>query len=140
MNGKKIAVIGGATNEHAVADQLRRHKLNATLVTVKNSEEGIATLESGAADAYASDRLLLVGAQKQRPAALALLPDELSVEPYAIALPRGDWAFRVSVNRALAQIYRSAAQYEVFARWFSQIGLRPSEAMSMAWTLGSFAE
>jgi glutamate/aspartate transport system substrate-binding protein len=141
MNGKKIAVIADSTNEHAVADQIRQRKLDAaTLVAVKSREEGIAALESGVVDGYASDKLLLVGAEKQRPAALALLPDELSVEPYAIALPRGDWAFRLAVNRALAQIYRRAAQYDVFTRWFNQIGLRPSETTSAAWTLGSLAE
>jgi glutamate/aspartate transport system substrate-binding protein len=141
MNGKKIAVIAGATNENAVANQIRRNKFDtATLIAVKNSEEGIAALESGAVDGYASDKLLLVGSEKQRPAELALLADDLSVEPYAIALPRADWAFRLAVNRALAQIYRNGAQYDVFARWFNQIGLRPSEALSMAWTLGSLAE
>jgi len=141
MNGKKIAVVAGTTNERAVADQIRRRKLDAaSLVVVENREQGMAALESGAVDGYASDKLLLVGAEKQRPAALALLADELSVEPYAIALPRGDWAFRLAVNRALAQIYRSGAQYDVFARWFGQIGLRPSEALGTAWSLGILAE
>jgi len=141
MNGKKIAVIAGTTNERAVADHIRRRKLDAaTLVPVGNREEGIAALESEAADGHASDKLLLVGAEKQRPATLALLPDELSVEPYAIALPRGDWAYRLAVNRALAQIYSSGAQYEVFARWFDKIGLRPSAALTTAWTLGVLAE
>jgi ABC-type amino acid transport substrate-binding protein len=141
MNGKKIAVIAGTSNERAVADHIRRRKLDAaTLVPVGNREEGIAALESGAADGYASDKLLLVGAEKQRPAALALLPDELSIEPYAIALPRGDWAFRLAVNRALAQIYSSGAQYDLFARWFDQIGLRPSAALGTAWTFGILAE
>jgi len=141
MNGKKIAVIAGTSNERAVADHIRRLKLDAaTLVAVGSREEGIAALESGAADGYASDRLLLVGAAKQRPAELALLPDELSVEPYAIALPRGDWAFRLAVNRALAGIYSSGAQYDVFMRWFDQIGLRPSAVLTMAWTFGILAE
>jgi ABC-type amino acid transport substrate-binding protein len=141
MNGKRIAVIAGTSNERAVADHLRRLKLDAaTLVAVESREAGIAALESGAADGYASDRLLLVGAAKQRPAELALLPDELSVEPYAIALPRGDWAFRLAVNRALAQIYGSGAQYELFVRWFDQIGLHPSDALNMAWTFGHLAE
>ena len=141
MNGKKIAVIAGTTNERAVADQIRRRKLDAaTLVAVGNREEGIAALESGAADGYASDKLLLVGAEKQRPATLALLPDELSIEPYAITLPRGDWAFRLAVNRALAQIYSSGGQYEIFTRWFDQIGLRPSAALTTAWALGMLAE
>jgi glutamate/aspartate transport system substrate-binding protein len=141
MNGKKIAVIAGTSNERAVADHMRRLKLDAaTLVTVGSREEGIAALETGAADGYASDKLLLVGAEKQRPAALALLPDELSFEPYAIALPRGDWAFRLAVNRALAKIYSSGAQYDVFTQWFDQIGLRPSAALTMAWTFGELAE
>ena len=141
MNGKKIAVIAGTTNEGVVADQIRRRKLDAaTLVAVGSREEGIAALESGTADGYASDKLLLVGAEKQHPATLALLPDELSVEPYAIALPRGDWAFRLAVNRALAQIYRSGTQYELFVRWFGQIGLRPSELLGAAWTFGSLEE
>ncbi|WP_262299894.1 amino acid ABC transporter substrate-binding protein [Microvirga sesbaniae] len=141
MNGKRIAVIAGTSNERAVADRIRHLKLNAaTLVAVQSRAEGIAAVESGAADGYASDRLLLVGAAKQRPAELALLPDELSVEPYAIALPRGDWAFRLAVNRALAHIYGSGAQYDVFVRWFEQIGLHPSDALSMAWTLGILAD
>jgi ABC-type amino acid transport substrate-binding protein len=140
MNGKKIAVIGGTSNERAVADQIRRRKLDATLIAVGTREEGIAALESGAVEGYASDKLLLVGAQKQRPGALALLPDELSIEPYAIALPRGEWAFRLAVNRALAEIYRGGAQYEVFQRWFDQIGLRPSDALSMAWKFGALAD
>ena len=141
MKGKKIAVIAGTSNERAMADQIRRRKLDAaTLVAVANRGEGIAALESGAVDGYASDKLLLVGAEKQRPATLALLPDELSIEPYAIALPRGDWAFRLAVNRALAEIYRSGVQYEVFARWFDQIGLRPNAALETAWTFGALAE
>jgi len=141
MNGRKIAVIAGTSNERALADHIRRRKLDtAVLVPVESREDGIAALESGAVDGYASDKLLLVGAEKQRPATLVLLPDELSIEPYAIALPRGDWAFRLAVNRALAQVYGSGAQYDIFARWFDQIGLRPSTALSMAWSFGILAE
>jgi glutamate/aspartate transport system substrate-binding protein len=141
MKGKKIAVIAGTSNERAVADNIRRNKLDATtVVAVATREQGIAALELGNVDGYASDKLLLVGAEKQRPATLALLPDELSIEPYAIALPRGDWAFRLAVNRALAEIYRAGAQYDVFTRWFDQIGLRPSPALGTAWTFGALAE
>jgi ABC-type amino acid transport substrate-binding protein len=141
MKGKKIAVIAGTSNERAVADNIRRNKLDATtVVAVATREQGIAALEQGNVDGYASDKLLLVGAEKQRPATLALLPDELSIEPYAIALPRGDWAFRLAVNRALAEIYRAGAQYDVFTRWFDQIGLRPSPALGTAWTFGALAE
>ena len=46
-NGKKIAVVYGTTNERAVAEQIRRHALDIKLVSVKDRDEGVATLEAG---------------------------------------------------------------------------------------------
>ena len=74
-----------------------------TLVRVKDRAEGIAALEGGKADAYASDKLLLVGAKFSDPEGDELLPDDLSIEPYAIVLPRGDWALRLAVNTGAGQ-------------------------------------
>src|SRR5208337_1302603 len=44
--------------------------------------------------------------------------DYLSVEPYALALPRGDSDFRLAVDRALSHIYRSGEIVAVFQRTF----------------------
>jgi ABC-type amino acid transport substrate-binding protein len=79
LTGKKIAVIAGTTNERAIIDQFKRQKLEATLISVKDRDDGIGMVESGAADAYASDKLLLVGANMKKPEALIMLPDDLSV-------------------------------------------------------------
>ncbi|MBK5105502.1 MAG: transporter substrate-binding domain-containing protein [Burkholderiales bacterium] len=54
-----------------------------------------------------------------RSLSLKLLQEELSFEPYGIALPRGDAAFRPAVNTGLAQIYRSDEINEIFSRWFA---------------------
>ena len=74
---------------------------------MKSREEGLAQLEAGTIDGFASDRVLLAGlaSKAKNPKALALLVDALSYEPYAIVLPRGDWAMRQAVDSALAQIY-----------------------------------
>jgi hypothetical protein len=40
--------------------------------------------------------------------------DYLSLEPYALALARGDSDFRLAVDRALSQIYRSGEIATVF--------------------------
>jgi glutamate/aspartate transport system substrate-binding protein len=140
MTGKKIAVISGTTNERAVLAWTQQQKVVATLIAVKDRDEGIAALESGKVDGFASDKLLLVGAQIKKPEALVMLPDDLSIEPYAIALPRGDWAFRLAVNTGLAQIYRSGLIAEVYKRWFDQIGLRPGVLLQATYTLGSLAD
>jgi len=124
LSGKKIGVISGTTNERAVADALKAKVVTATIVPVKSRDEGLAQLEAGTIDAFASDRVLLVGlaSKAKDPKSLALLVDALSYEPYAIALPRGDWAMKQAVDAALAQIYRSSAIGEIYGRWFGAMG------------------
>src|SRR5215471_16000975 len=97
LGGKKIAVIAGTTNEFALKKELQRRQLQTSLVQVKDRQEGMAKLASGAVDGFASDKLLLVGAQSADASTYKMLPENLSYEPYAIALPRGDSAFRAAV-------------------------------------------
>ena len=140
MAGKKIAVAGGTTNEKAILAQLKQQKIEAMVVSVKDGAEAIAMLESGSADGFASDKLLLVGAPMKNPQALVMLPDDLSVEPYAIALPRGDWAFRLAVNTGLAQIYRDGRVIGIFKAWFDRIGLQMSPVLRIMYGLGALSD
>ena len=141
LAGRKIVVIRGTTNERAVAAQLKRRQLNTTVVQVSSGDEALAALESGRADAFASDRLLLVGAvsKAKDPRSLILLGEQLSIEPYGIVLPRGDSALRLAVNTALAQVYASGEIDEIFRRWFGQFGPPPA-IMDAAYLLGAFPE
>ena len=124
LANKKIGVIAGTSNERALNAALKAKVVTATVVTVKSRDEGLAQLEAGTIDAFASDRVLLVGlaSKSKDPKALALMADALSYEPYAIALPRGDWAMKQAVNAALSQIYQSSALPEIYMRWFSSTG------------------
>jgi glutamate/aspartate transport system substrate-binding protein len=139
MAGKKIAVVAGTTNEAAVNEQSRAHNLNISVVTVKDREEGISALESGKVDGYASDKLLLVGTQTKQPETLVMLPDDLSIEAYAIALPRGDWALRLAVNTGLASVFRSGLIFAGFKTWFGQMGIQPGVLPRAAWALGALS-
>jgi glutamate/aspartate transport system substrate-binding protein len=140
LSGRRIAAIAGTTNERAVADQLQRRQISATMVPVRDRQEGIAALEEGRVDAFASDKLLLTGAKVKDPRAFTMLPDDLSFEPYAITLPRGDWAMRLAVNSALAEIYRRGDNLKIFDKWFSPMGLRPSLLLGAAFALGTLPE
>ena len=138
MAGKKIAVVSGTTNERVVTEQVRLQKLNVTLLAVKDRDEAVAALETGKADGFASDKLLLAGAQVKHPEALVILPDDLSIEQYAIVLPRGDWAFRLAVNTGLAQIVRSGKTVDLFERWF--FGSRPGVLLEALYALGRISD
>ena len=141
LANKKIGVIAGTSNERALAEAMKAKVVTAVVVPVKTREEGLAQLEAGTIEAFASDRVLLVGlaSKSKDPKALALLGDALSYEPYAIVLPRGDWAMRQAVDAALAQIYRSSALPDLYNRWFGALG-RPSPVLEVMFALGRLPE
>jgi len=141
LANKKIGVVAGTSNERALNEALKVKVVSASVVPLKSREEGLEQLEAGTIDALASDRVLLVGlvAKSKDPKALALLGDPLSYEPYAIVLPRGDWAMRQAVDAALAQIYRSPALPEIYNRWFAAMG-RPAPVLEIMFALGRLPE
>lgn len=141
LSGKKIGVIAGTSNERALAEALKAKLVTAQVMPVKTREEGLTQLEAGTIDAFAGDRVLLVGlgATAKDPKTLALLNEILSYEPYAIVLPRGDWAMRLAVNSALAQIYKSSALSDLFGRWFAPLG-RPTPVLEAMYALGRLPE
>jgi len=141
LGGRKIGVIAGTSNEKALNEALKSRVINATVVPVKSRDDGLVQLEAGAIDAFASDRVLLIGlaSKAKDPKAMALLTDALSFEPYAIALPRGDWQMRLAVNTALSQIYRSGAIGEIYGRWFGALG-RPGPIIEMTYLFGALPE
>jgi glutamate/aspartate transport system substrate-binding protein len=114
--------------------------MKAVLVPVKDRDIGIAMLEKGEVQGYASDKLLLVGAHFKDANAMIMLPDDLSLEPYGIVLPRGDWALRLAVNTALADVFRSGQIVNVFGSWFNQIGLKPGPLLLSAFSLGALPQ
>lgn len=137
LGGKKIGVIGGTSNEKALADALKSLAVQATVVKVNSREEGLEQLEANRIDAFAGDRVLLLGlaAKAKDPRGTALLADALSFEPYAIALPRGDWAMQQAVDAALSQIFASPALPAIYERWFAGLG-KPSPVLEVMYGLG----
>jgi len=141
MAGKRIAVVNGTSNQKALETALKRQSLSATVVGVKTRDEGIAALEAGKVDGFAGDKILLLGtAGKVKDTTLyTLLDDNLGYEPYAIALPRGDTAMRLAVNRALSQIYDSSTIAEVFRGAFGA-NAEPTPVLLIMYGLNTFPE
>jgi ABC-type amino acid transport substrate-binding protein len=123
LGGNRVAIIPGTTTERSLTDALKKRGVTATLVLVKDHAAGVAALDSGAADAYASDRVILIGIGRtsKDPAKLSLVDEFFSYEPYGLMLRRGDAGFRLSVNRALAALYRSGDIVPIFEKWFGSM-------------------
>jgi ABC-type amino acid transport substrate-binding protein len=141
LTDKKIAVIPGTTTETALAKALKEEFISVQTVQVKNHVEGLAALEKGTADAFASDRGILIGlvVTSKDPNLFALPPVLFSYEPYGFMVRRNDAAFRLAVNRALAELYRSGEVAAVYDRWFGAFG-KPSQAIQAMYLLNGLPE
>lgn len=139
LNGKRVGVIPGTTTER-VLKGLSSRGVVPVLVTVQTSTDGIAAVRDGRADAYATDRLILVGEVTGGPAGatLRLSDDYLSMETYALMMRR-DPDMRLAVNRALAETYRSGEIANVFRQSFPA-GTAPSPLIEAAYVLNALPE
>jgi len=139
LNGRRVAVIAGTTTD-TVLRSMPARGITPAFVPVKTSEEGIAAVRENRADAFATDRLILVGEVLGRPStvALKLSDDYLSMEPYALMMRR-DADLRLAVNRALAEISRSGEIVNVFRSTFPG-GARPSPLVEAVYVLNALQE
>jgi ABC-type amino acid transport substrate-binding protein len=76
------------TTDTALRKALAVAGVSATIVPVKDSAEGVASLLGSKVDAYASDRMLLAKLRLDdaKASELAFLDNDFSYEPYAIVL------------------------------------------------------
>lgn len=140
LGDKKVAVIPGTTTAKRLAEALDRKHVSAKMVDIENARDGIDALTAKKVDAYAGDRLTLAGqvAQSKDPTIYAMLGQEFSIDPYGLALPRGDADFRLAVNSALAEIYRTGTIVQIFSRWFPDA--EPSDILQIVYLLNAYPD
>jgi ABC-type amino acid transport substrate-binding protein len=141
MAGKKIGVLAGTTTEEALRNTLKEGGITGDVVAAKTHGEGLAMLDEGKISAYFGDRsiLLFLIKDSKAPEKLRLADDYLSVEPYALALPRGDSDFRLAVDRALSHIYRSGEVGTIFQRTFGGKA-EPSQILRTLYVISSLPD
>jgi len=134
LDGRKVAVVRGTTTAGHLEAALKKRSATAQVVPTENRADAMAMLDRGEVDAYAGDRGVLIGqamTTKTRTPEWTLLDLQFSYEPYAFAMPRGDPALRLAVNRALAGIYRSRQIEDVYGRWLGRFGPPPPLVQAM---------
>ena len=123
LDGKRVAIVPGTTTEKRLTEALQKLNVKPTVVPVKDHAAGVVALDQGQADAYASDRVILIGVGRlsRSPEKLSLIGEFFSYEPHGLMLRRNDSAFRLAVNRTLAALYRSADVVPIYEKWFGSM-------------------
>lgn len=141
LDDKKIAVVPGTTTEKRLKRALLGKLVQAEFVPIEEAGEGMKLLDAGEVEAYAGDRLVLMGqaAASRDRENLSMLTEQFSIDPYAFALPRGDSDFRLAVNEGLAHLYRTGEIEKIFVEWFGPKA-EPSTLLRAVYFLYGFAD
>jgi ABC-type amino acid transport substrate-binding protein len=119
LSRKRVGVLIGTTTERVLRDSLQALGVAATIVPVRDHRNGVQMVEDATLDAYIADRGILAAMLREgnRPG-FELSREYFSYETYALALPRDDSAFRLLVDKTLAQLYRTGRIKAIMAKTF----------------------
>src|SRR5438552_2594940 len=131
LSGLKIGVLGATTTERELRNTLKAQGIDANVIVAKTHAEGLTLMDDGTISAYFADRDILTSLIKnsKAPEKLAVAENYLTIEPYALALPRGDEEFRLAVDEAISHIYRSGQIGAIYTRNFNAT-TKPSGLLS----------
>ena len=121
LDGKTVALSLGTTNEKAIKRVAAANGINIKTIMVKDHPQGWLALETGRADAYASDHVLLYGliSKSKNPAEFQVTGRFLSFDPYGIMVPKDDSTYRRLGEVTLADLMRSGEAEAIYDKWFN---------------------
>lgn len=146
LAGMTIAVAQGTTNERSVSRISEENSLDLNVISVKDLSQGWLALETGRADAFAGDSVMLFGlrSRSKSPDDFKVVGRFLSFDPYGIMVPRNDSTFRLIGNKVLADMMRSGEAQEVYNKWFApgptNINMPLSDTLSTAFEIQALPE
>ena len=138
LDQKTFSAVAGSTSEGWLNEKLQEFHLAARVMPVDSYEAGVAAVLDRGADVFFADRAILVDAAQSSASGndLVVIERLFTHEPVALALGRNDDDFRLAVDRALSNLYRSPEFEALFVKWFGQ----PSDAAKQFFQMSALPE
>ena len=124
LSNQTYAAIAGGVTETWIHQQMRLLGVVATLVTVENTDAGLNLVANGKADAFFAERMMLkhLLTSNYPSGNLVLLERIFEYAPTAMAVDREDEDFRLLVDTALSEMYRSGDIERAFEKYLGGAG------------------
>ncbi|WCS25709.1 amino acid ABC transporter substrate-binding protein [Methylobacterium sp. NMS14P] len=123
LRGRTVVSTAGSSNFKQLVEVNAKQGLNMTILTAKEHAEAFLMVESGRADAFVMDDILLASfvAGSKEPGAYTISSEAFAKpEPYAIMMRKGDPVFKALVDETLASIFKGPRIAELYDRWFTK--------------------
>ncbi|MFZ6781335.1 amino acid ABC transporter substrate-binding protein [Undibacterium sp. Ji83W] len=120
LKGKKVVTSKGTTTVKLLNDRDKVRGLDLKLLEGSDHNESFGMVESGKADAFTVDDVLLYGqrANAKDPSKFVVVGDSLSTEPYAIMLRKDDPSFKNLLDREMARLMNDGEVTKLYDKWF----------------------
>ena len=120
LKGKRLVTTAGTTSERYIRQYNEEKGLGADIISAKDHGEAFLMLESGRADAFMMDDVLLAGekAKAKNPDEWVIVGEPQSFEIYGCMMRKDDEQFKAIVDKALTDTYASGEINEIYKKWF----------------------
>ena len=120
LKGKKVVSTTGTTNYQILRNLNDEKKYGFELLGAKDHADALLMVESGMANAFGMDDILLYGlkASSKESAKLAVVGESIQVEPYAIMFRKDDPKFQTLVNKVITNSMKSGEFEKAYKKWF----------------------
>jgi ABC-type amino acid transport substrate-binding protein len=121
--GKRVATQQASTNAKIIREKVP----TAILREFPDQPAAFQALVQGQVDTYTNDGVQLYGlrAKAPDPGAYDVVGTFYSHEPYGMALRKGDFAFKETVDAGLRTLFESGKYFELYEKWFGPKGELP---------------
>ncbi|HEX5739241.1 MAG TPA: amino acid ABC transporter substrate-binding protein [Hydrogenophaga sp.] len=120
LSGQKIVSTKGSTNLKTLRRLNAENAMQLDILEAEGHAEGFAMVVDGRAAAFAMDDVLLYGliATSEKPDDYAVVGKVMSIEPYAIMLPKNEPVFKKLINEAMRKLILDREIHPIYQRWF----------------------
>lgn len=122
LTGKTVASTKDTTNIKTLERINTERLLKLTVVEAQDHTEAFSMVADRKVDAFAMDDVLLYGlrANSGQPEAYKVIGKPMTIEPYAIMLPKADPAFKKVVDSEMRRLIASGEINAIYRKWFER--------------------
>ena len=120
LKGKPVVTTSGTTSERLLKEYNDKNQAGLNIISAKDHGEAFLMLQSGRAQAFMMDDVLLAGARAKAedPAKWEIVGTPMSFENYGCMMRKDDPAFQKVVNDAMSAVFKSDEINTMYKKWF----------------------
>lgn len=117
LSGKKVVTVKGGTQE----PNIRKAVGNVEVVTFETGPQAFQALQQGKGIAFVNDEVSLLDQHAKLGSAQAqyvILPQNISIEPLALGIKKGETKFKAIVDEVLRDLEKRGEAEKLFVKWY----------------------